>query len=100
MNPHQAVAILAEARFCSPDEVQAATVLFNFARKQQSRRRRALDAVDRKLEAKDERIAVLEARLAELESTLAAIVEYNERGYGPEYIRAIEDARLLLEPPR
>ena len=35
-------------------------------------------------------------RILDLEDILRAIVEYNERGYGAEYIRAIEDAKALL----
>ena len=39
-------------------------------------------------------------RIRELESALAAIIEANDRGWGEEFIRAIDDAKLLLEPPR
>ena len=35
-------------------------------------------------------------RILDLEDVLRAIVEYNERGYDAEYIRAIEDAKALL----
>lgn len=66
MNPHQAVAILAEAPCLSPDEQKAATVLFNFARRQMDRRRRMAKAVDVKMAAKDRRIEELEKRLARL----------------------------------
>lgn len=41
-----------------------------------------------------------EERISELESTLAAIIEANDKGWGEEFIRAIDDAKLLLEPPR
>ena len=69
MNPHQAVAILAEARFCSPDEVQAAKTLFNFASRQMGRRQR-LQKVARELDAA---IAERNRRIAELEAAMAAL---------------------------
>ena len=68
MNPHQAVAILAEARFCSPDEVQAAKTLFNFASRQMGRRQR-LQKVAREL---DVAIAERNRRITELETELNA----------------------------
>ena len=37
-------------------------------------------------------------RISVLESALAAIIEANDRGWGEEFIRAIDDAKLLLEP--
>ena len=39
-------------------------------------------------------------RISVLESALAAIIEANDRGWGEEFIRAIDDAKSLLEPPQ
>lgn len=39
----------------------------------------------------------LSSRCSELERLLVAIVEYDEKGFGEEFIRAVDDAREFFE---